>query len=93
MPSEDNKWNTASYILSGRLRLEVIILLNKFPMTPKALSGKTNSQLSHISRTLTELKNIDCVTLLTPDRRKSKLFTITEEGRLILSIIHDKIAP
>lgn len=78
------KWYLISKIDSSDYRKKVIIQLSKGVKTPTILEKETNIKISHISRTLKELSNLGLVKCLTPDVKRSKMYTITNLGKNIL---------
>lgn len=81
-------WNAISFVMSGKLRFRTLIELQTSQKTPSDLSSELNTPISHISNTLKELENEKLVECLTPNRRKMKLYSITEKGREILREIN-----
>ena len=67
------------WVKASSYRKDILNSLEK-PKTPKELSEDTGYYLSHVSSTLSDLKSKDIVECLNPDRRKGKLYSITEEG-------------
>ncbi len=73
-------WEKYGYVAASRYRQKVLKLLKENPKTPKQLSGETNLHLSHVSATLSELIEKGLVKCLTPNLRRGKIFSLTEEG-------------
>jgi len=84
---DDIEWETISFVMASKIRLQVLISLKKGVKTPKMLSTDLNSYLSHVSRALKQLSERGLVECLTPDVRKNKFYGITEEGKQILIAI------
>lgn len=53
-------------------------------MTPRELEKEAKIKISHISRALKELSELGLVKCLTPDTRRSKIYSITKLGKDIL---------
>lgn len=89
--TEDKKenMNTVSFVMAGEARFKILLELNKTTKTPSQLKELLKVQMSHVSRTLKELQEENLIECKTPFRRKSKLFTITSQGKEILKIIHN----
>ena len=79
-----SKWYLISKTKSSSYRKSVLILLNKKEMTPRELEKETKIKISHISRALKELSDLRLVKCLTPDLRRSKIYSITKLGGEIL---------
>lgn len=71
------------WIKASQYRQDILIELDNKPKTPKDISQNTDYYLSHVSKTLKELSEHDLVECVTPDRRKGRLYKITEEGEEI----------
>lgn len=78
MDFEDLGWVKAS-----EYRQDVLKSLEDKPQTPKDISQEAEYYLSHVSKTLKELVEHDMVECVTPDRRKGKLYRITDKGEEI----------
>ncbi|MEM3389430.1 MAG: winged helix-turn-helix domain-containing protein [Candidatus Bathyarchaeia archaeon] len=76
-------WQKYSYVIASKYRKRIITSLLDSPKTPKQLSDQTKIYMSHISRTLRDLKERNIVECLIPYGRKGKLFSLTSEGRAI----------
>lgn len=72
-----------AWVKASSYRKDILHSLGDKPKTPKELSEDTDYYLSHVSSTLSDLKSKDLVECLTPDRRKGKLYSITDEGKEI----------
>ncbi|MBS3105192.1 winged helix-turn-helix transcriptional regulator [Candidatus Woesearchaeota archaeon] len=79
-----SKWYLISKIKSSSYRKNVLILLHKKEMTPRELEKEAKIKISHISRALKELSELGLVKCLTPDTRRSKIYSITKLGKDIL---------
>ena len=84
-----NDWDLISFVKSSDKRLRILSLLKNSVFTPSDLSTNLSIPISHVSSTLSELMENKIVICLTPDRRKTKLFIITEKGIKVLSKIDE----
>ncbi len=82
-------WDLISFVVSGSLRLKVLIALSKNVLTPSQLKELTGAQISRISSTLRELRDKNMVECLTPEKRKGRLYTITPLGKQVIEKIHE----
>lgn len=80
-------WSAISFVTSSHLRFKILILLKKSPKTPSDLNLELETQISNVSKTLRELEDAELVKCLTPDRRKKKFYSTTEEGLEVLKEI------
>ncbi len=63
---------------------DVLKFLKEGPKMPKELADENGYRMSHISGTLADLKEKGLVECLTPEIRKGRLYSLTEEGKEIL---------
>lgn len=75
------------WVKASEYRQNVLKGVEEKPQTPKDLSQKTEYYLSHVSKTLNELAEHDMVECVTPDRKKGKLYRITDQGKEIVEAI------
>ena len=80
-------WETVSYVFSSELRLKILLELSKSKNTPKQLSLSLKHPMSHVSKALKQLNEKQLVECLTPDRKKGRLYNITELGGQVLDEI------
>jgi len=69
-----------------------MIFLREKESTPTELTQKMDVPISRTSAVLKELQEKDLVQCLTPERRKSKYFALTDNGEEILESIHELTA-
>lgn len=82
-----NKWHLTGKVHSSRYRKEVLIKLLEGARTPTGLSKELKIKMSHISRALKELGDMKLIKCLTPELRKSKIYSITNQGGEILKLL------
>lgn len=66
-----------------------MIYLREKVSTPTELTKKMDVPISRTSAVLKELQEKGLVRCLTPNRRKSKMFDLTDKGEKILEGIHE----
>ena len=76
-------WEDISFVDSSSYRRKILEKLDK-PKTPSTLSKELNLNKTHVSRSLSELIDRKLIICLTPESRKSKIYTISEYGKKIL---------
>lgn len=84
-----SNWDLISFVKSSDKRLRILSMLKDTVSTPSDISNKLGISITHVSSTLTELKEIELVVCLTPDRRKTKLYKSTKKGEKVLSKINE----
>ena len=82
-------WDLVSFVMASEPRFQILIYLREKVRTPTELTNEMDVPISRTSAVLKELNKRDLVKCLTPKRRKSKLFDITEKGEPILEYIHE----
>lgn len=73
-----------SWVKASEYRENILLSLEKKPRTPKELSEMTDYYLSHVSNVLSDLEDHGLAECITPDRRKGRLWTATEDGQEII---------
>jgi len=71
------------FVVAGLNRKRVLKALDK-PMTPTEITNKTGINLSHVSRTLSELVSHGLVECVNPDVRVGKVFKRTSDGESVV---------
>jgi len=90
MPDSD-KWDEISYVISSQYRVETMKRLSDGPATPSLIANDQEMDIAHISRALQELKQSELVTLLvSEDRKKGRVYGITERGRSVWETIQQR---
>ena len=85
-----DKWEDLGQIVASNYRRKVLLVLYMTPMTPTEISKKTGILIAHVSRALRELVIKEVVNCRTPDRKKGRVYVITEKGMEIAEIIRKK---
>lgn len=73
-------YGNLSFVLASSYRTDILKALSKSLGTPSTISKEINKSISHVSRTLRELSERNLVECVTPERRKGKIYKITDEG-------------
>lgn len=82
-------WELVSFVMASEMRFKVLLSLKDKVRTPTDLKKEFNAPISRVSAVLKELVKKGLVKNLTPDRRKSKMYSITERGEKVLLEIHE----
>lgn len=78
-----DEWDLVAQVKSSKNRLKVLQYLES-PAIPSEIASDLDMNHSNVSRTLRELREIGLVELLTPDRKKGRLYKRTQQGESIL---------
>jgi len=79
-----------AYVLASDHRKNIILYLGEKMHTPKQIGDAINVRTNHISNLLSQLRKKDLVYCATPNIRKGKLYTLTDDGKSVLTYINSK---
>jgi len=82
-------WELVSFVLASEMRFKILIRLNNKVHTPTELKKNFDVPISRVSAVLKDLLEKELIENLTPERRKSKMYAITELGKEVLNEIHE----
>ena len=82
-------WDLISFVNASKPRFEVLIQLKDKTMTPAQITNSIRIPFSRVSVILKELSSKGLIKCLTPTRRKSKLFSVTDLGKEVIQQIHE----
>jgi DNA-binding transcriptional ArsR family regulator len=86
--NDPDNWDDVSYVISSRYRIATLRRLAEGPATPSLIAEETDMSIAHVSRALQELRESDLVTLLvSEDRRKGRVYGITDAGMDVWELI------
>jgi len=86
--TEPDPWDDVSYVISSRYRIATLRRLSEGPATPSLIADETDLSIAHVSRALQELRDNELVTLLvSEDRRKGRVYGVTDEGLAVWETI------
>ncbi len=86
--SEKIDWDIYSKIISSTYRLKIFLLLSTKSLSPKQISEQTTITISHVSRTLNELEELNLVECLTStDIKKGKIYSAKNNSRIYMNEI------
>ena len=69
-----------AWVKASDYRERVLLSLADKPRPPKEIAEETGYYLSHVSNTLSDLEDHGLAECLTPERRKGRLWSATDEG-------------
>lgn len=85
------EWDEIGFVISSRYRVAVLKQLADGPATPSQLATDSGLAIAHISRALRGLRDRGLVELLvSEDRKKGRVYGVTEKGEEIWSQIQAK---
>lgn len=83
-----SNWDEVSFVISSNYRVAVLKRLAVGPATPSQIADDAEISISHVSRALGRLRERSLVELLvSEDRRKGRVYGITEQGTEIWQTI------
>ena len=86
-----DQWDKVSYVISSRYRVETIRRLSEGPATPSLIASDRELSIAHVSRALQELRDAELVDLLvSEDRKKGRVYGITDKGMQVWETIERK---
>jgi len=81
-------WDEVGYVISSTYRVAVLRRLADSPAPTSKIAEDTGCANSHVSRALNDLRERGLVDLLVPeDRKKGRIYGITDDGREIWETI------
>lgn len=76
-----DRWEMISFIMSSGYRRNLLLKLSdNSPMTPSQIAKTLECNISHTSRLLKEMGMKGLIICLTPEKKRYKLFKISEKG-------------
>lgn len=80
----NSDWDDVSFVISSQYRIAVLQRLADGPATPSRIANDADLGIAHISRALQGLRERNLVELLvSEDRRKGRVYGITEKGNQV----------
>jgi len=76
-------WDLYGFVSASKYREKIIESLEKTNLTPSQIADSTNLRQPHISSALSELEKKNLVECLNPDRRKGRVYSLTEKGEWV----------
>lgn len=84
-------WDMVSYAISSQYRLTVLERLAEGPATPTRIATDTDRHVANISRSIQRLRKRGQVELLVPeDRKKGRVYGLTEDGEQSWNVIQSQ---
>lgn len=86
----DAELDLFGFVSSSKRRESVIGTLKGDPMTPKQIAENTDIRLNHVSNVLSELSDEGLVECVNPDRKRGRVYRLTEVGTKIARKVMDR---
>ena len=87
-PNMNNDWDDISFVISSRYRIVALRRLAVGPATPSQIASDADVGIAHVSRALQGLREHSLVDLLvSDDRKKGRVYGLTERGREVWDTI------
>lgn len=84
-------WDEIGFVISSKYRVAVIGRLVESPATPSKISEDEDVSIASVSHALGQLRDRGLVELLVDeDRRKGRVYGITERGEELWQEIHER---
>lgn len=78
-------YDDAAFVISSRYRMEVLNQLNESPRVPSDIAEGSEFAITHVSRSLSEMRGRDLVELLVDEETtKGRVYGITSKGERTL---------
>ena len=82
-------WETISFVNASKVRFAILVEIKEKAKTPSQLANLLKFPISRVSFVLKELIEKGLIKCLTPSKRKSKFYIITDAGKVVLSKISE----
>jgi len=73
-----------AWVKASDYRESILLALADKPRPPKEIAERTGYYLSHVSNTLSDLNDHGLAECITPDRRKGRLWSTTDNGATLI---------
>jgi len=84
----DPDFDLLSFVKRSTYRSQVVECLASQPMMPSEISDKTGSDIAHVSRALTDMREKEITQLLVnEDTKKGRIYNLTAEGEKVASYL------
>ena len=78
---------TLEFVRRSTYRQRVLKSLNDDVLMPKEIAERSNIKTNHVSKVLSELKSKELIELVNPEAHKGRLYRLTDDGNVIISIL------
>jgi DNA-binding transcriptional ArsR family regulator len=82
--ADDVDWDTVGFVRASDYRTRVVDALADGPATPTTVGEQTGLDITHVSRTISELRDHELAELLVPEERtKGRIYGLTDAGQTV----------
>ena len=90
-PAPGISWDDYAAVTASKYRQRVLLAMGD-PQTPSDLAAELNVEISHISRTLSELRDMGFVDLLvSEDTQKGRIYGRTDAGDRLTDYLENHV--
>ena len=79
-----------AYVKISKHRTNIILFIQNELYTPKQIGDGIGVRTNHISNLLAQLRKFDLVYCATPNIKKGRLYSLTDDGKRVLEYIQEK---
>lgn len=87
MCNDEKFLEKVAFVLASEHRKNIILFMENELYSPKQIGDAINVRTNHISNLLSQLRKKDLVYCATPNIRKGKLYSLTDDGKKVLKYI------
>jgi DNA-binding transcriptional ArsR family regulator len=88
--SDNPDWDAVGYVTASDHRTRVLNAVDDTsPTTPTQVSEEVGLDVSHVSRSLRDLKDRGLVDILNPDARKGRIYQLTTDGESVVEKVNE----
>lgn len=90
MCSNEKFLEQVAYVLASEHRKNILLFMDNELYSPKEIGDAINVRTNHISNLLAQLREYNLVYNTTPNIRKGRLYSLTDDGKKVLEYIKQK---
>ena len=76
----EEDWDAYGFVRSSNHRKDIVIALSNSPKIPSEIADNLGMRMPHVSKSLKDLCERDIAKCHNPDKRKGKVYDLTEKG-------------
>lgn len=75
------------FVKRSQYRQRVLTSLDGNVLMPTEIAKRSDIKTNHVSKVLSELRNKELIELINPEIKKGRLYRLTDDGNVIISIL------
>ena len=79
-----------AYVQVSKHRTNILLFMKNDLYTPKQIGDGIGVRTNHISNLLAQLRKFDLVYCATPNIKKGRLYSLTDDGKRVLEYIQEE---